>query len=92
MFFKIIFFRARATLCELETEITTVTQDNKLLKRGYQLIFRWEVNWKRRVSWNKTFATKQNILNVVLRPEFLQRYKIEEINNDITTLKSCSFT
>ena len=43
---------------ELETEIITVQHDIKLLKRGYQLIFRWEANWKQCVSWNKTFSAK----------------------------------
>ena len=38
-FLRLSFF-ARETLCELETEIITVTHDNKLLKRGYRLVFR----------------------------------------------------
>ena len=57
----IIFFRACATLCELETKIIPVTRNPKLIKRSYQLIFRWEANWKRRVS-----PAKQNILNTVI--------------------------
>ena len=49
-FLWLSFFRARATLFELETEIITVQHDIKLLKRDYQLIFRWGANWKQCVS------------------------------------------
>ena len=67
-FFKIIFFCACATLCELETEIITVTHVPKLIKRGYQLII-----IPLRGKLKSTCLPEQNI-----------RHEVENILNVVT--------